>query len=270
MEGAAEYWLQGHWGWGEHLSDCYTEVMLNELSCLLLFARRLPPGLHAQYRRLFDELLAIEDAFDGGPRVPAIRTYAFLGHPGNTAYRDKIRPWREGEVPAAYVVSAPFHFGSIFDAAGWHQLAGERHRRNERVRIPCFGGAMAQAWVSGDARLGTMSRYPIMPGTDHATWGLSWQTMPVAFASGDGWGFLRWHAQEQGVDRCYPARNKHGAYLNNALTSLVAPPPIVGLTNALQDGPDALILRRMPAPSRHWERSWPTSLFSPDTPSPPQ
>lgn len=254
MDRAADYWLGQHWGWGEHLSDGYAGVMLNELSALLLFARRLPEPLRKKYRRLFSALIDIEDAFGGGPRVPAIRTYAFGARPEVRPFRSTVGSWSvRPELTAEIGAREHLVFGHLFHEQGWHDLAGPQKSVRERIEIECFGGAKAKAWVSAHARMGTLSRFPIMADTDHATWGLSWQTLPVAVSVGkDGWGFLRWHTREGGVDRFHPARDKHSAYLNNALTDTVAP-PIVGWTDALQDGAHACVLRRMPALSRSWE-----------------
>lgn len=254
LDRAADYWLERHWGWGEHLSDVYTAVMLNELSALLLFARGMPAGLEEKYRRMFAELTDIEDAFGGGLRVPTIRTYAFGGRPAIKPFRDMIGSWAERpELVENQGAVEHFNFGHVFHERGWPELAGPARPVRERIEIECFGGAKARAWVTADARLGTLSRWPIMAGTDHPTWGLSWQTMPVAFAAGaDGWGFLRWRTNEGGTERFHPARNKRAAYLNNALTDVVAP-PITGRTDALQEAGDACVLRRMPAVSWAWE-----------------
>lgn len=249
---AADYWLEQHWGWGEHMSEVYSAVMLNELSALLLLARRLPSPLRDKYRRLFEELVGIEDAYGGGPRVPAIRTYAFGGRPSTQPFRASIFSW-EGRADLPTSAIEFFPFGHLFHELGWEELAGPVGPRSRHVKIPCFGGVTATAHNTDSWRIGTLSRFPLMPNADHAQWGLSWQTMPVVFAAGDsGWGFLRWNAREDGVDRFHPARDKRAAYLNNALTDVVAP-PITGRTHCLQDGADAIIVRRMPALSRRWE-----------------
>lgn len=250
MAAAADHWLHHGWGWGEHLSDIYAMVILDELSALLLFAKHLPPDLRAAYTRLFTQLLELEDAFEGGPRVPAIRSYAFGEIERRPNYRDLIKPWLNGEG-----ISSPGHLCHLFHALGWHQLAPSRKNppAHASLEIPCHGGAVARSWITPHARLGTVSNYPVMDRVEHPTWGLSWQSMPVAFAAGaDGWGFVRWHTREGGVDRFHPARDKASAYLRNALTDAVVP-PIVGMTFALQDGADAVVLRRMPALSRQWE-----------------
>lgn len=255
MESAADYWSTNHWGWGEHLSDGYAGVLFNELSALLLLARHLPESIRAQCLGLLHELLVIEDAYGGDSRVPAIRTYAFSARPRLQPWRETVRPWKNQADAQHTQRNTHFHFGHLFNELGWHELAGPRQPAREWIETPCFGGAVARAWISKEhcARLGTMSRFPIMPNTEHAAWGLSWQSLPVAFAAGDdGWGFLRWHTRENDLDRFHPARDKHSAYLRNALTDTVAP-PITGLTDSLQEGADACILRRMPALSRSWE-----------------
>ncbi len=252
MNQAADYWLESPWGWGEHMSDIYATVMLNELSALLLFSRLMPKALERKYQKLFLNLIAIEDAFDGGPRVPVIRGYAFDKRPIVKSFRATVTSWKnDGEVTVDR--GKHFNFGHLFHKNHWHELAGPVQPMCEHIEIDCYRGAKARAWVTEKNRMGTLSRWPIMPDTEHANWGLSWQTMPLAFAAGeDGWGFLRWQTREGGRDRSHPARNQKAAYLNNALTDAVAP-PIVGLTNTLQRGGSVCALRRMPALSRSWE-----------------
>lgn len=257
MSSAADYWLGEHWGWGEHMSDGYSRVMLDELSALLLFSKKLPADVREKYQRMFTELASLENRFEG-LRVPAIRTYAFAHRPPAILYRDGIRNWSSAgtlsEGDPRLNLDKAFHLGHLFNELGWHRLEGERPEPGGWIEVPCFGGAVARAWVTPGARMGTMSRYPIMPETEHPTWGMSWQSMPVALAAGsDGWGFLRWHTREGGVDRFHPAhKDKRSAYLRNALTDVVVP-PIVGLTDSLQEAGDACVLRRMPALSRSWE-----------------
>jgi hypothetical protein len=249
---AALYWRDQHWGWGEHLSDAYASVMLNELSSLLLLSNSLPTEIRQLYTDLFRELVALDDAYAGAPRVPAIRSYAFTARPPAVSYRSGIRLWASWEE----VFASQYHhfqFGHLFHQRGWQDLAGPQQSVASNLQVPCFGGAYATAWISPKARLGTMSRYPIMPRTDHSNWGLSWQSLPVVLAAGaEGWSFLRWHTREGGVDRYHPAQDKRLAYLSNALTDAVSP-PIVGQTFSLQDGPDAVVLRIMPVIARSWE-----------------
>jgi hypothetical protein len=251
LEHAVDYWLESGWGWGEHMSDGYALVLLDELSALLLLSRRLPPAVRAKVLRLFTGLLDLEDAFEGGPRVPAIRSYQFLRRVNRPNYRDLVTPWTDGQ---ARCDGAPhIALGHLFYELGWHRLAPSRSPRPVLLETRCHGGALARSWFGPRARLGSLSRFPLMAGAERATWGLSWQSMPLAFACGEsGWGFLRWHTREGGLDRHHPARDQSRAYLHNALTDAVSP-PLVGRTDSLQHAADVLVLRRMPALSRQWE-----------------
>ncbi|NJL70317.1 MAG: hypothetical protein HC888_01305 [Candidatus Competibacteraceae bacterium] len=256
MEKAARYWLDQHWGWGEHMSDIYTTVMLDQLSALLLFSKRLPPHLHDLYSSMFAELLAIEDTFQGGPRVPQIRSYAFEESPTHRHYRQRIRSWTSNpeiaeEKSNGWTSGLGSWMSHLAFEKGWHQLAPAPVP--PLPQIPCLGGQHAMFEIHPDIRLGGMTRYPIMSGIDHATWGLSWQTFPVAFWRAEGdWGFWRWISQEAGVLRAHPALQKHSAYLKNALTDALNP-PVVGETYSHLDQGKMLILRRIDPRGCPWE-----------------
>lgn len=251
MFAAASYWKTKEWGWGEHMSDHYASLMLDELSLLLLLAKSLPADLHAVYFELFQELLKIEDVFSGGPRVPAIRSYAFQAPPLHTSYRYMIRSWNT-EKDLLEFEKRPIPCAHLLSTRGWHHLAEKKSTLRNPIRIFCYGGEQAFASIAPSHRLGTFSRYPIMENTDHPTWGLSWQSMPVAFSSCNTWGFLRFQTREAGIDRYHPARSRNEAYLRNALTDTMKP-GISGETFAYQEGFSAIVVRRMPVLSSAWE-----------------
>ena len=269
LEETADYLLEHHWGWGEHLSDGYGAICLDEISLLLLLSKRLPDETRAKYRELLAELLAIEDAFDGGPRVPAIRSYAFDRVPQHTNYRDAIRPIPEDALlPDSVVgrlmtVSAPlptasghtwYALANVLCSLGWHGLAPPRQPARRDITVPCVDGITASARVDDDVRVGSLNRFPIMPTAEHPTWGLSWQCFPVALWRAEGdWAFFQWEAVEQGRRRCHPAEDKHNAYLGNALTTSVRP-PIVGRMYALQHEGNVIVLRIMPAITDEWSQ----------------
>ena len=239
---AADYWLENGWGWGEHLSDGYSSVCLDELSVLLLLSERLPDDLRKRYTELLNALLAIEDAYDGGPRVPALRSYAFRQSRNHTHYRDQV----SGGSSAL--------LGDLLNSLGWHDRVAPRSPRGRDLTIPCFNGATACARIEADARLGATSRFPVMPSAEYPSWGLAWQSMPVAFwhAGGD-WGFMQWQTQENGEPRAHPALGGPPAHLPKTLTQSVLP-PIVGRTCAVLRGGDLLVLRVMPAIAATWEQ----------------
>lgn len=249
---AATYWHEQHWGWGEHLSDIYARVILDQLSVLLLLSERLPTDVRAAYQELFDEMLAIEDAYADGPRIPTFRSYAFLRSPEFRHYRSRIAPL-ESDLGALITDAgneAPV--GATLHARGWHTLAPPPAPRKINVQVPCFDGVVGQAHVLEDIRLGSASRVPLMPSAEHIVWGMSWMCFPVAFwrPAGD-WGFLQWATVEDGHDHSHPETILR-SYVGQSLTQHVIP-PVVGRTWALQRGGNVLALRIMPAIPRSWE-----------------
>jgi len=315
MGQAADFWMEHGWGWGEHLSDIYSNILHDELSLLLLLSKELPEELRKKLVELLRELLTIEDQFRGGPRVPAIRSYAFLESPTYRSYRDHIRPlpedatFRKSRSSGSRLdtCNAPYETESggtwlplahALHALGWHEMAasllvvppsparavpragcpdgevgavarteappvfgpGAQTRREggttsdafRDIEIRCFQGARAVAHVRENVRLGSLSRFPLMPTAEHATWGLSWQCFPVALWRPGSWGYFQWEALEDGGLRSHPARTKHWSYLRNALTGKTRP-PVVGWTYSIQRGGDLMVLRVMRAIIDAWE-----------------
>jgi hypothetical protein len=262
---ALAYWENQYWGWGEHLSDIYAGVLLAEFSALLLFARRLPPALREQSLRLVRGLLAIDDAFGDGPRVPQIRCYDFAAAPRRLSFRGQIGPW-PAEADRAWAEARALRrymllpFGPLFARHGWSDLfpapAGTGPSPAGRtLEIPLADGATASAWIAPTLRTGALSRWPLLPGAENQRWGLSWQTFPAAYwRPGGEWGFLRCTTRRDQDVRAHPALDKAHAYLANALGS-GEPPPLMR-TVARQIGPAWLALRALDAcPAAEWDCS---------------
>jgi hypothetical protein len=261
MHQAAREWRDGHWGWGEHLSDGYCGVVIEQLSILLLLSKTLPDDLRTEYQGLLDELLAIEDAYSNRPRVPTIRCYAFDSVPSHLNFRERVRavggadprhmvPPEPGSraPPANTRLSSPL----LYDL-DWHKKMPPRAAPQKDIRIATGGGAEAICRAEPDMMLGTLTRYPILPNTDREISGLSWQTMPVAFVrNGTDWGFLRFYAREGERERGFPALEKRSAFLSNALSIREKPVP-VGRTWSIQHGGDAVVLRIMPVVPASWD-----------------
>lgn len=249
MLDAARYWREQEWGWGEHMSDTYACVCLDELSMLLMLSKRLPPDVRTAYEQLRDELLRIDDLYAGGPRVPAIRSYAFRKAPTAVSYRNAVRTWKTADLLAAKTFQT---LRGLAHRRGWHAVVPPPVSAGERIEVACHGGARAVAVIDGPLRLGALSRYPIMDGIDQRTWGLAWQSFPVAawHAAGD-WCFLQWEAAANGRRRTHPAESRAVSYVDNALSDELEPPP-VGQTFAVGHGAAFVVLRRMPRIANDW------------------
>ena len=248
MRIAAKGWRESSWGWGEHLSDIYGGVCLHELSILLLLAKNLPEDIRQAYLGLASDLLAIEDGFDNGPRVPALRCYSFTTPPKHTNYRDLIKADTEDTIPRSTL-----ELGDLLNKCSWHEKMPPRQKGKREFSISCFNGSKANAFVEEDIRLGTMSRFPIMPTAEHANWGLAWQSFPAVFSRGtQDWGFLQWETLEEGKLRAHPANGGPMAHIPKALSDAVEP-PLTGETFSIQHGGNALIVRVMRCIPKSWE-----------------
>ncbi|NDV61729.1 hypothetical protein G0Q06_04635 [Puniceicoccales bacterium CK1056] len=247
---SANYWTEHGWGWGEHMSDGYTGVCLNELSLLLCLSENLPEPVRGAYTGLINDLLTIEDIYGGLPRVPAVRSYAFTNSPKHQNYRDIVRDWRTEEFMAQ---KDSLNLGHILNNLDWHNRVAPRKPQGTHIQIKCFNNNFAQAWLQDDIRVGSLSAFPLMPTAEHNGWGLAWQSFPVALWKPEGdWGFLQWLVEEDGSQRAHPAIEWGSAYLNNALSEAISP-PIVGQTYTLQHQGNILVLRILPATDMNWE-----------------
>jgi hypothetical protein len=87
------YYRDNNWGWGEHMSDIYAPILQDELLALYMWGPSLSPRQKQEVWDLFLEIVAIDDVFGSGPRVPAIRSYSATGSPSGSHYRQKMVPW---------------------------------------------------------------------------------------------------------------------------------------------------------------------------------
>lgn len=256
MATSLTYYREQHWGWGEHLSDMYAKICQDEFTALLLYGRRLPEACRMAIEGLMRELMAIDAAFAGGPRVPTIRCYA-LDHSPRTPtdwpgwlkpYRELMKlPWLSSQGPCG----ANRPMTHLAHRHGLDLRFDSGTGQQGTVTVPCHGGAQAQACVTSRWRLGAMTRYPIMDEVDHPEWGLHWQTMPVAFwhESGD-WAYLQWVTEEDGQPRALPFLVREPR--PSCVLSDKHPEAAVGQTFGVHDGREFLILRRLNAIAPTW------------------
>jgi hypothetical protein len=246
LDDSVKYWIEGHWGWGEHMSDGYSKVCSYEISMLLLMSERLPETTRKLYMDALAQLLEIEESYGGKPRVPAIRSYAFEKLPTTTLFRQSIRNWLPDEIMA--IGNLP-PIGQLLNKLGWHEMVPPMAKPQKEIKVACFNGTEASALIEDDFRIGAMSRYPIMECTAY----LPWQVFPVAFMHNDGdWGFLQWVAEEDGITYAHPSHtNNYG--IDRGLSAKVRP-PICGNTFSVREGGNFLVLRRMPSISMAWTK----------------
>ena len=246
LDDSMSYWLDEHWGWGEHMSDSYSKVCCFEISMLLLMSKRLPESVRDAYMNALTFLLEIEESYGGKPRVPTIRSYAFENSPVTHPFRNTIR---EFSVDDETVIENLPAIGHILHELDWHGTAPAPTVVKKEMSVPCRGGVEASALIDNDFRIGALSRYPIMDCTAY----LPWQVFPVAFLHNDGdWGFLQWLSLEDGTTFAHPSHTKDYG-IDRGLSTKVRP-PIQGETFSIRDSGNLLVMRRMPAISLAWTK----------------
>ncbi len=276
-----QLWHKKGWGWGEHLSDTYSCICLDELSMILLFSKKLNSEAKESLYKLFCELLEIDDLFAGGPRVPAIRQYAFLSGPEGLHYRKLINPVPQNAtfehyvsavgsrlptcaVPITTVADGDYRdgvskvwspLGATFCQCGWREKLAipEKRYSSGYYGIDCINGR-AHVYIDANLRIGTSERFPFMPQAEHLRWGLAWQSFPVSIWTCDKeWVYMQWQTSEQGIKYFQPAEDKYVGRFNPSLTRAINP-PVTGRTYSCVVGSDCFfVLRIMPSIVRDWQ-----------------
>lgn len=253
-----EYTERRGWGWGENLSLVYQAVMLNALKAAVLVLEGTDGGsddrlaararlLAERLRRRMDELLAIVSFHDGEEFVPTIRSYNFDGR----TRRDSLLWVLAGAMPLAAVRDRAF---DLNQAAALLLFGGELAAcRDARPPLPAprvredriFDRSKSYTWIGQGVRLGTLNRFPVMPGSyQWPTWGLGWQSFPVSFSvRQEQVTFLRWRVDDGTHVRVHPAEGYSSAYLMPALFREEEMPDV--RTACVQREGTAIVLRGM-------------------------
>ncbi len=255
------------WGWAEDLSDLYSKILADQLSTFAFLAPGLPASTREGTLRLLNHLLTIEDTFRPGPRVPALRSYAFLDSPRHPtlprdqsigSYRASVRAWAPDEQLTIRHVAA---IGPLLARHGWHQAVTPPTppptRSPHAFTAKLHNQNHARALIFPDFRIGGVDRFPVMPSAEHHEWGLAWQSMPVALwhQSGD-WGYLQWSVENPKGPVGHPALFSRQTDLGSIQKSLSPDlsPPIVGETFTLFTPTACFILRRMRTIPASWSQ----------------
>lgn len=200
------------WGWGENISDCYSLVILTALSgvCLAALDKEIKAKVEQKRRELLDYV-----SFHGGKEfIPSIRSYNFDGdiNYGGAIYKALFKPENISNfanLMSAVVINISAASCDMF------QNGNKNGVKTQRV----FGESYAYTWKGDGLRLGSVSKFPAMPGCyQNDNWGLGWQSMPVSAMVEDEYvSFLRFRSKVSGRTHSHPAENQHSAYLYNRL-----------------------------------------------------
>ncbi len=222
------------WGWGENLSVGYAAVILD---AFWLALQVLPVGERRQrLLRLHDKL--VENLAFHAPEqpVPAIRTYNFAGETrcrGGIYSVLGLMAFDPGATPAWLSALLLANSGSDVQARVTAVCASRStapvRRRTQRI----FDDTVATTYIEGGARLGTINRFPVMPGCNqHLTWGLGWQSMPASFLVQDrNYGYVQWETRlADGGRRTHPSSAFLGGHSAPALFAEALLPEMVSVS----------------------------------------
>lgn len=218
----SDYTTKRGWGWGENVSPGYIRIIVAglRLACLALGPEQ--SGLRAQLQSHMETLLDY-NAFHGDHEfVPAIRSYNFEGHTWQHSLMLRLIGIADAEPERLYRkeglwnwVNFTLLFERELDAPPQPSVQSVPRARRERV----FDDSYATSWIGQNGRLGSLNRFPVIPGSyQWPTWGLAWQTFPVSFSvDREQVSYLRWFIREGERIRSHPAKSYGDNYLNPAL-----------------------------------------------------
>lgn len=269
-----EYTVRRGWGWGENISLVYQGVMLNALSIATRILRERDTELADRLLRLMDELKSILRFHGGEELVPSIRSYNFQGETKRGSLLWPIA----GVTGISGLAEHPFSVNDFVtlllferelaesdsaaagpEPAGWaglgrpsgHSGTGPVNAVRPALLVPrvreerIFDAARSYSWIGRNSRLGSINRFPVIPGSyQHPSWGLGWQSFPVSFSVREEQvAFLRWYVDDGETVRTHPAEAYRTAYLMPALFAEPLYPEVE--TRTAQRDNALLILRSM-------------------------
>lgn len=245
-----DYYRRRGTGWGEDHSPVYTRVLI-EMTLLIMALEQHGP--------LFDRARAMTDAMvdwaafhDGCDAVPSIRGYNFDA-------RVEIGWWTAAlaQTPA----DQPDNLLVLLkDAAGYTRQTQPAPAPRQR-RWRTFDRHYSTSYVTAQARLGTLSEYPLMPNAYmHDDWGLGWQTKPASFIVGrDDYGVLEWQTEDDaGVVRQHEANGSFHDFASRHLVKRLSFHPEVLFVGHQERGAAIILreLRQVHSPTRRIVDRW--------------
>jgi len=242
----SDYTSERGWGWGENISLGYQRVILIALRLAQNLASSHDTSLAKQLGDYKHDILEEALFHDGAEFVPSIRSYNFsggvrvnslsyalVGHP-ESAITDLVS--YSGQEWAKSIML--LLFARELEQTTYHPQMVPR-TRTRRV----FDDSYATTWIGEGIRLGTVSRFPVMPDHYQQTgWGLGWQSFPVsALVDERGVSTLLWYARREEEETTHPYCGDDGLHRNYVLAGR-RPYPAVA-THAVQDERVAVVVR---------------------------
>jgi hypothetical protein len=211
------------WGWGENISPGYIRIIVAALRLAdMAFRQQEQTELRAQLQAHMDVLLSY-NAFHGDHEfVPAIRSYNFEGNTRQNSLMLRL---------VGVIASDPDQLYRKEGLWNWVNFTLLFERELEQPPEPAtltvprlrkervFDDSYATSWIGHTGRLGSLNRFPVIPGSyQWPTWGLAWQSFPVSFSIDEEQiSYLRWFIREGDRIRSHPAKSYGDNYLNPAL-----------------------------------------------------
>ncbi|PYI53440.1 hypothetical protein [Paenibacillus flagellatus] len=218
-----DYTERRGWGWGENMSVAYIAVIVISLQIAATVLDGRMHSLGARLRGRIEELYGMLRFHDGEEPVPAIRSYNFSGEtvrPDPLWVAAGVRGIRELD-PGRLTLNGLL----LFLPFGDELAAGSRTSQETRQPVPrerterIFDDSRAYSWIGRHTRLGSLNRFPVIPGSyQWPTWGLGWQSFPASFSvAGEQLSFVRWYVDLGDEVRTHPGESYRTSYLAPAL-----------------------------------------------------
>ncbi|WP_158606901.1 hypothetical protein [Paenibacillus ginsengarvi] len=210
------------WGWGENISPGYIRIVVTGLRLACLTLREEHAGLRERLQAHMDTLLSY-NAFHGDHEfVPAIRSYNFEGHTRQSSLMLRLAGVIDSDSALLYRKEGLWNWINFYllferELELPPQQAAQPVPRERKEHV--FDGSYATSWIGHHGRLGSLNRFPVIPGSyQWPTWGLAWQTFPVSFSVNEEQiSYLRWLIREGDYVRSHPAKSYGDNYLSPAL-----------------------------------------------------
>ena len=219
-----DYTEKRGWGWGENTSLVYMGVMLQALRIASTVLKGEDDVLKSRIDSLEKSLIEYSTNFKGDNFVPAIRSYNFSGE-ANASHFIYLLSNTNGvteeeilsNIKVILGVSSLILFEDLLKVNPNAKSAENKEEKFivERVFDDCY----AQSWIGLNGSLGSLTKYPCMQGCyPWPTWGMGWQSMPVAFTvKNETFSFLRWFVKEGENVRCHPVVDRFQSVGKQAL-----------------------------------------------------